>query len=111
MIDNPLPDQVMAEKDQIHLDRNFEDLCKIHGVEIAKHYKVHPDYMMSLQSGITTTCLRILTCLSMAVSTQMKVAYVTGGQTTVIFMMTSFHLIKGLNSKEICMTEKELSSS
>ena len=43
MIDNPLPDQVMAEKDQIHLDRNFEDLCKIHGVEIAKHYKVHPD--------------------------------------------------------------------
>ena len=43
MIDNPLPDQVMAEKDQIHLDRNFEDLCKIHGVEIAKHYKGHPD--------------------------------------------------------------------
>ena len=43
MIDNPLPDQVMAEKDQIHLDRNFEDLCKIHGLEIAKHYKVHPD--------------------------------------------------------------------
>ena len=43
MLDNPLPDQVMAEKDQIHLDRNFEDLCKIHGVEIAKHYKVHPD--------------------------------------------------------------------
>ena len=42
MIDNPLPDQVMAEKDQIHLDRNFEDLCKIHGVEIARHYKVHP---------------------------------------------------------------------
>ena len=43
MIDNPLPDQVMAEKDQIHLDRNFEYLCKIHGVEIARHYKVHPD--------------------------------------------------------------------
>ena len=43
MIDNPLPDQVMAEKDQIHLDRNFEDLCKIHGLEIAKHYNVHPE--------------------------------------------------------------------
>ena len=63
MIDNPLPDQVMAEKDQIHLDRNFEDLCKIHGVEIAKHYKVHPDLHVSLVSGITTTCLRIPTCL------------------------------------------------
>ena len=24
MIDNPLPDQVMAEKDQLHLQRNFE---------------------------------------------------------------------------------------
>ena len=44
MIDNPLPDQVMAEKDQIHLDRNFEDLCKIHGLEIAKHYNVHSEF-------------------------------------------------------------------
>ena len=43
MLDNPLPDQVMAEKDQLHLQRNFEYLCKIHGVEIARHYKVHPD--------------------------------------------------------------------
>ena len=44
MINNPLPDQVMAEKDQIHLDRNFEDLCKIHGLEIAKHYNVHSEF-------------------------------------------------------------------
>ena len=43
MLDNPLPDQVMAEKDQIALQRNFEDLCKIHGIEIAKFFKVHPD--------------------------------------------------------------------
>ena len=43
MLDNPLPDQVMAEKDQIALQRNFEDLCKIHGIEIAKLFKVHPD--------------------------------------------------------------------
>ena len=43
MIDNPLPDQVMAEKDQIHLDRNFEDLCKEHAIEIAKHYDVYPE--------------------------------------------------------------------
>ena len=44
MIDNPLPDQVMAEKDQIHLDRNFENLCKTHGLEIAKHYNVHSEF-------------------------------------------------------------------
>ena len=42
MIDNPLPDQVMAEKDQINLQRNFEDLCKTQAIEIAKHYKVLP---------------------------------------------------------------------
>ena len=28
MIDNPLPDQVMAEKDQLHLQRNFEEYFK-----------------------------------------------------------------------------------
>jgi len=43
MIDNPLPDQVMAEKDQIYLQRNFEDLCKTHAIDIAKHYKVLPE--------------------------------------------------------------------
>ena len=39
MLDNPLPDQVMAEKDQIDLQRNFEYLCKIHGVEIGFDFK------------------------------------------------------------------------
>ena len=43
MIDNPLPDQVMAEKDQIHLQRNFEDYCRTHAIEIAKHYNVYSD--------------------------------------------------------------------
>ena len=43
MIDNPLPDQVMAEKDQMHLQRNFEDYCKNHAIEIAKHYNVYPE--------------------------------------------------------------------
>ena len=42
MIDNPEPDKVMAEKEQINLQRNFEDLCKSHAIEIAKHYKVLP---------------------------------------------------------------------
>ena len=44
MIDNPLPDQVMAEKDQIHLDRNFEYATFEHAIEIAKHYNVHPEF-------------------------------------------------------------------
>ena len=44
MIDNPEPDQVMAEKEQINLQRNFEDLCKTHAIEIAKHYNVHPEF-------------------------------------------------------------------
>ena len=43
MIDNPLPDQVMAEKDQMHLQRNFEEYCKDHAIEIAKHYNVYPE--------------------------------------------------------------------
>ena len=44
MIDNPLPDQVMAEKDQIHLDRNFEYATFEHAIEIAKHYNVHSEF-------------------------------------------------------------------
>ena len=43
MLDNPLPDQVMAEKDQLHLQRNFEEHCKTHAIEIAKHYNVYPE--------------------------------------------------------------------
>ena len=43
MLDNPLPDQVMAEKDQIALQRNFEEYCKNHAIEIAKHYNVYPE--------------------------------------------------------------------
>ena len=43
MIDNPEPDKVMAEKEQIYLQRNFEDLCKTHAIAIAKHFKVLPD--------------------------------------------------------------------
>ena len=68
MIDNPLPDQVMAEKDQIALQRNFEGYCKHHAIEIATHIKCMLHCMMTLQSGITTACLKILTCLITPVS-------------------------------------------
>ena len=43
MIDNPLPDQVMEERDLAHLSDLFNQTCFDHGLEIAKHYKVHPD--------------------------------------------------------------------
>tara|TARA_R100001079_G_scaffold88579_1_gene51192 strand:+ start:30 stop:332 length:303 start_codon:yes stop_codon:yes gene_type:complete len=43
MIDNPLPDQVMEEKETLQKAQEFEFLCKHHAVEIAAHYKVHPD--------------------------------------------------------------------
>ena len=43
MIDNPLPTQVQHELDTFQKFYDFEDYCKTHAVEIAKHYKVHPD--------------------------------------------------------------------
>ena len=43
MIDNPLPTQVQHELDTFQEYSDFEDYCKNHAVEIAKHYKVHPD--------------------------------------------------------------------
>jgi hypothetical protein len=43
MIDNPLPDQVMEEREALRKAQEFEFLCKHHAVEIAAHYKVHPD--------------------------------------------------------------------
>ena len=43
MIDNPLPDQVMQEMDAIQKAADFENYCKNHAIEIATHYKVHPD--------------------------------------------------------------------
>ena len=43
MIDNPLPNQVMQEKETLQNAQDFEFLCKHHAVEIAAHYKVHPD--------------------------------------------------------------------
>ena len=40
MLDNPLPDQVMAEKDKIHLARNFEEKCKDDAKELCKDNNV-----------------------------------------------------------------------
>ena len=43
MIDNPLPDQVMQEKETLQNAQDFEFYCIQHAKEIAEHYKVHPE--------------------------------------------------------------------
>ena len=43
MIDNPLPDQVMQEREMTFKAIDFEDYCKVHALKIAQHYKVHSD--------------------------------------------------------------------
>ena len=53
MIDNPLPDQVMQEREAIQKASDFEAYCKLHAIEIATHYKYMLLCMMTLQSGIT----------------------------------------------------------
>ena len=41
MIDNPLPNQVMEEKETLQKASDFEAYCKLHAIEIATHYKVY----------------------------------------------------------------------
>ena len=43
MIDNPLPDQVMEERESLQKAQAFEFDCTRQALEIARHYKVHPD--------------------------------------------------------------------
>ena len=44
MIDNPLPDQVMQEKDALYVNEQFEEHCADTAKEIAKDNNLHPDY-------------------------------------------------------------------
>ena len=55
MIDNPLPDQVMEEREALRKAQDFEFYCFHHAKEIAEHYKDIKIYMNTLQSGITIT--------------------------------------------------------
>jgi len=70
MIDNPLPDQVMQEMDTIQKASDFEDYCKSHAIEIAKHYNVYPelhddfaeyyhDYMCQNHDQFDHTCVHL----------------------------------------------------
>ena len=44
MIDNPLPDQVMQEKEALYVNEQFEEHCANTAKEIAKNNNLHPDY-------------------------------------------------------------------
>ena len=44
MIDNPLPDQVMEEMSLAYKSDQLNQACFDHGLEIAKHYNVHPEF-------------------------------------------------------------------
>ena len=68
MIDNPLPNQVMQEKEAIQKDADFEAYCKLHAIEIATHYKVYAalhdyfaewyhDYMKQCPDLFDHTCI------------------------------------------------------
>ena len=40
MIDNPLPDQVMQEKETLYVNEQFEEHCKDKAIEICKEFNV-----------------------------------------------------------------------
>jgi len=45
MIDNPLPDQVMHEKDNECLSEQFHEHCKDKAIEIAKEFNLLPAFI------------------------------------------------------------------
>ena len=53
MIDNPLPDQVMQEREALRKAQDFEFYCFHHAKEIAEHYKVHKDLIRDYHKAKT----------------------------------------------------------
>ena len=47
MIDNPLPDQIMEEKDALYVNEKYEEHCTETAIELAKDNNLHPDYYES----------------------------------------------------------------
>ena len=44
MIDTPLPDQVMQEKEALYVNEQFEEHCSDAAKELAKDNNLNPDY-------------------------------------------------------------------
>ena len=49
MLDNPLPDQVMAEMDKVHHARNFEEKCREDAKELCERNDVFSDLIEYFQ--------------------------------------------------------------
>ena len=45
MIENPLPDLVMEERDALYINEKFEEHCSDAAKELAKDYNLNPDYL------------------------------------------------------------------
>ena len=44
MIDNPLSDQVMQEKEALYVNEQFEEHCADSARNLAQEHNLHPDY-------------------------------------------------------------------
>ena len=44
MIDNPLPDQVMQEKETLFVNEKYEEHCADSARNLAQEHNLHPDY-------------------------------------------------------------------
>ena len=44
MINNPLPDQVMQEKEALYVNEKYEEHCTDAAKELAKDHNLNPDY-------------------------------------------------------------------
>ena len=57
MLDNPLPDQVMAEMDKVHHARNFEEKCREDAKELCKQNDVFSDLIEYFQDWYFLYCV------------------------------------------------------
>ena len=63
MIDNPLPDQVMAEKDADALSQKLEAECKEHAKKVCEEHFVYPELIKHFQEWAWCICLDADSCL------------------------------------------------
>ena len=63
MIDNPLPDQVMAEKDADDLSQKLEAECKEHAKKVCEEHSVYPELIKHFQEWAWCICLDADSCL------------------------------------------------
>ena len=57
MIDNPLPDQVMEEKDNDYLSEQFYEHCEDKAKEIAKEFNLLPEFIDDFTEFYADLCL------------------------------------------------------